>query len=85
MLKKLKHVLCGLALIGGLAAMSGGKTTANLGLYLSNKVCDNEYVDAAATGAGGAAGGYIGAKIGASIGSAGGPVGAIIGAAVGAA
>ena len=81
---KMKHVLCGLALIGGLAAMSGSKT-ANLGLYLSNKVCDNEYVDAAATGAGGAAGGYIGAKIGASIGSAGGPVGAIIGAVVGAA
>lgn len=84
MFKKMKHVLCGLALIAGLSALDGGKVTANVGHYLASRISENEYVDVALTAAGAAAGGYAGAEIGAAIGSAGGPVGAIIGAAVGA-
>lgn len=83
MLKNLKHVLCGLALIGGLAALDGGKATANIGHYIAKAACDSEAVDVAATAAGAIAGEKLGTYIGGLIGSAGGPIGATIGGIVG--
>lgn len=82
MLNKLKHVLCGLALIGGLAALNGSKT-ANVGHYIAKAACDSEAVDVAATAGGAIIGEKVGSYVGGLIGSAGGPIGTAIGGVVG--